>query len=443
MSTAICKFRNAALLSLMVASQSVWAGCPPDRTDYQSDFSHADSVFGRADDKFGSAVATNGDVIAVGRLTRNHQVDADPGTVYLFQRNATSGQWSLLRELSEPGYTAHGDSFGGALAMQGDTLVAGAIFAGDDYYNTSGAVHVFERNQGGVNAWGARQTIYVQKEDGFNSFGESIAIDGNRMLVGDSDAGSPAVGRVVVYERNGIATNFAEVARFLAPIEDLDGVQDFARHVALQGDLAVVSDPLFNNDEMEGQEGRVYLFKRNGGNGQWNLLKRLARPLGIVGFGNAISISDDRIAVSNGQPQPGHVFLFERNVGGANNWGQVADLTAGIDSMTDDEFGVALHLHSMELMVGTANGHGMASGTGAAYFFRRDAGGPNHWGQVQKLFSQTNSLPSTYGVTLDWAGGTVVIGDPFSDHPSFDDPNARVGRAYAYYNDVIFCDSFE
>lgn len=442
MSTAICKFRIAALLFLIVSSQVAWAGCPQDRSDYQADFSHADFVFGRANDKFGSAVATNGDVIAVGRVRRDFQVDPDPGTVYLFQRNAASGQWSFLRELSEPGFSAHGDSFGGAVAMQSETLVVGAIQAGDDANNNAGAVYIFGRNQGGAHAWGVRQTIYVQEEDGFQSFGESIAIDGNRMLVGDSDAGSTHIGRVIVYERSGAAGDFHAAAELLAPVADLGGTRDFARHVALDGDIAVVSDPLFDSDELSGLEGRVYLFKRNAGNGQWSLLKRLSAPLGIKGFGNAVSLSDDRIAVSNGQAQPGHVFLFERNAGGTDNWGQVADLTAGVDSQTNDEFGVALDLHSRELMVGVANGSGTTGSTGAVYVFRRDEGGPNHWGQAQKLFSQTNNSRSTYGATLDWAAGTAVIGDPLSDHPSFD-PSARVGRAYAYYNDVIFCDSFE
>ena len=223
---------------------------------------------------------------------------------------------------------------------------------------------------------------------------------------------------------------------------NIDGVIHFAAHVALQGDLAVVSDPLANADPAPGEEGRVYVFSRNPANGQWSLVKRLARPQDTVGFGNAISISDDRIAVSNGQGQRGHVFLFERNAGGTNNWGQVADLTAGVDSQNDDEFGRSLHLHSGELMVGASNGIGTASATGAAYVFRRDEGGPNHWGQVQKLFSTTNNSGSNYGGTLDWAAGTAVIGDPLADESNVD-PGGDVGRAYVYYNDVIFCDSFE
>lgn len=427
-----------AVLPLVLASIPAGAICPLDEFAAITDFSHADFETARTLDEFGTAMATNGDVIAVG-LPQNGHSTTDVGNVYLFQRDAASGQWPFLRKLSEPGFSEPGDQFGGALAMQGDTLVVGAVQAGDESQNDAGAVYVFARNQGGPDQWGVRQSIIGLENDGLTSFGESIAIDGDRMLVGDSEAGSPDVGRVIVYERADSMSNFNPVAELLAPAGD-DGI-DFARRVALDGDTAVVSDEQFDAEPGGSLEGRVYVYARNPDSGQWGLVKHLALPQEATVFGTAIGISDDRIAVG-ARVTGGHVFLFERHAGGPDNWGQIADLTAGIDSGTADDFGFALDLHSNELLVGAANGVGVDNSTGAAYVFRRDAGGPDQWGQVQKLFSQTNNINSKFGEALDWAAGVAAIGDPNSDHPDFS-AGARVGRAYVYYNDVIFCDPFE
>ena len=56
----------------------------------------------------------------------------------------------------------------------------------------SGRVDGYGRNQGGLDAWGRVQTLIGRDTIGYDSFGTSVAIDGNAVLAGapyDDDAG--------------------------------------------------------------------------------------------------------------------------------------------------------------------------------------------------------------------------------------------------------------
>lgn len=427
-------------LVLAFAAAPGMAACPLDTFADMADLSHADTIVAQSDDRFALALATNGMFMAAGLPQQNHST-TEAGEVYLYRRGAAPNQWQYLRRIDEPGFSEVGDNFGGALAMNGDTLVVGAVNAGDVAVNDAGAVYVFERNLGGADAWGVRQSIIAQENAGFVTFGVSVALDGNRLLVGDRDADS-GVGRVVIYERSGLGGNFIQVKALVSPAADTNRGH-YGDFVTLYGDTAIVSDPLYDADSVNGGlEGRVYVYDRNqGGAGQWGLVTRLDAPVGFTGFGSAISIWKDRLAITSAGAG-GRVHLHERNAGGSNAWGQIIDVDAEGDSTSGGEFGKAIHLHENELLVGASAVTGITGATGAAYVFQRDAGGAGNWGRTQKIFSSSNNNRSNYGASLDYDQGFAVIGDPLSDHPLFS-AGSRVGRAYIYLDDLIFCTPFE
>ena len=98
-----------------------------------------------------------------------------------------------------------------------------------------------------------------------DSFGVSIAIDGDRALVGahyDDDLGS-ASGSVYVYEFDG--TNWNEVAKLNAEFgasNDLFGVS-----VSLDGDRAVVG-AMWDDDHSSANSGSAYVFEYDGSAGR-------------------------------------------------------------------------------------------------------------------------------------------------------------------------------
>ena len=63
------------------------------------------------------------------------------------------GTWHLLEQLFASDGSAN-DYFGTSVAISGNTVVVGA-FADDSGANTDqGSAYIFERDQGGTNAWG-------------------------------------------------------------------------------------------------------------------------------------------------------------------------------------------------------------------------------------------------------------------------------------------------
>src|SRR5947208_2334140 len=84
----------------------------------------------------------------------------------------------------------------------------------------------------------------------------------------------------------------------------------------------------------------------------------------------------------------GAAYIFERNQGGAENWGQVKKLTAS-DGARGDGFGSSVSINADKVVVGASSKNVY---TGAAYIFERNQGGAENWGQVQKL---TASDPAT------------------------------------------------
>jgi FG-GAP repeat protein len=91
-------------------------------------------------DLFGAAVAAATDEVVVGASDHDVGTEPDAGAAYVFGRAGTV--WTEQRILLAPG-GADSDNFGGAVAVMGDTVLAGA--AGDDTAGgaDAGSAHVF------------------------------------------------------------------------------------------------------------------------------------------------------------------------------------------------------------------------------------------------------------------------------------------------------------
>ncbi len=84
-------------------------------------------------------------------------------------------------------------------------------------------------------------------------------------------------------------------------------------------------------------------------------------------FGYSVAVSGDTLVVgaSFEGGQVGAAYVFDRNQGGADTWGQVKKLTAS-DGAADDQFGASVILSGNTLVAGAL---AKASSTGAAYVF--------------------------------------------------------------------------
>jgi hypothetical protein len=121
-------------------------------------------------DSFGAAVAVDGERALVGAPLANNRI----GRAYVFQRAA--GAWSEQAQLGASD-GAIGDRFGWSVGLGGDTLVVGAPFA----YASCGASYRFLK-VGAV--WNALANSSVAVPRLGNLAGWSVATEGARFLIG-------------------------------------------------------------------------------------------------------------------------------------------------------------------------------------------------------------------------------------------------------------------
>jgi hypothetical protein len=124
---------------------------------------------------------------------------------------------------------------------------------------------------------------------------------------------------------------------------------------------------------------------------------------------------------------PGKGYVFER---GADNWaGPPVQCLLASDGAPGDSFGTAVAIDGDVIVVGAQNAHlsGASSG-GAAYVFERNAGGPNHWGQTAKLVACAPGVEDFFGATVAISGEIILVGAPYRDSPNGVDS----GAVYAF-----------
>ena len=160
-------------------------------------------------DAFGDAVAISGERAVIG-AGQDSEGGYRAGAAYVFTRdgNAWSENAKLLAADADPN-----DHFGSALALDGDVLAIGAP-NDDRLRRNEGAVYVF-RHSGA--AWTQEAKLVASDAAMDDRFGSSVDLHGNRLIVGaraDDDAG-PSSGSAYVFEHDG--ASWVEILKLAAP----------------------------------------------------------------------------------------------------------------------------------------------------------------------------------------------------------------------------------
>lgn len=319
----------------------------------------------------------------------------EAGSAYLFKRDA-SGNWveqqkfvsSRRKEQALFGNKVYieGD-YAVVAASDEDTMVSGS----PTLYNAARAVYIFERDNTGQ--WSFHQRLNAPVPSLFAEFGSDVQIEGNRMLVGaqgdDYQASSSLLssGTAYLYERN-MNTGQWELVQALFPSIRTTS-QKFGYSVALSGNRAIVGVTEDYLDE-NGQDsirsaGAVFIFEEDA-SGNWNQVQKLvASDRGFqYEFVNAVSISNDYIAVAawekdslNGNLQPianaGGAYMFEYN---GTNWQEVSSI-GGVPPRSENTFGSQLSLQGDQVFVSASSDPYDANNTdsleeaGTLYIFER------------------------------------------------------------------------
>jgi len=390
---------------------------------------------GGAGQLFGMSVAISGDTVIVGAYGSDYNLGS--GSAYIFQRDHGGiGAWGQVTKISAT-YGKMDDRFGRSVAISGDTAVVGAF--GDDENGThSGSAFFFDRNRGGTNNWGQATKVSAIDAAAYDQFGQSVAISGDTAFIGapfDDDAGIRS-GSAYIFRRGQSGPGeWGQIKK----INTADGAAGdvFGSSVAITGDTAIVGAPGYDDNGM--LSGSAYIFDRNdGGADNWGQVAKITPPDGAAGdyFGGSVAISGDTVVAgssgddANGSGS-GSAFIFQRDHGGAGAWGQVARIKPA-DGAAGDSFGGSVSISGANAVVGAKYHEDSFSDSGSAYIFSRDQGGSDAWGQTAKL-----PCPPVFGARGDYFGWSVSIsGDTAVVGAYGDDDNGdSSGSAYVFQRD--------
>ncbi|MCK6483155.1 MAG: thrombospondin type 3 repeat-containing protein [Phycisphaerae bacterium] len=287
-----------------------------------------------ANDQFGLSARVNGDTVVVGawfEASSSTGVDGNQadnsanssGAAYVFVRSGTI--WSQQAYLKASN-TGADDRFGFAVAASGDTVVVGAWLEdsgatgvngnqADNSASNSGAAYVFVRDAMGD--WSQQAYLKASNTGASDTFGWSVAVNGDTVVVGAFQEDSSATG-VNGNQADNSANNSGAAYVFVRSSgvwsqqaylkASNTGTNDqFGYSVAVSGDTVVVGaiDEDSNATGIDGNQadnsasgsGAAYVFVRGGG--VWSQQAYLkASNTGVSDlFGVSVAVSGDTVVV--------------------------------------------------------------------------------------------------------------------------------------------------
>ena len=329
----------------------------------QTELSDPDSGTGHY---FGSAIALSGDIAIVGAPG-----EGAGGTVYVFTRSGSS--WSQSEKLTDPDAIDElaGDEFGTSLALSGDTLLVGADSATAGGSDEIGAVYVYTRSG---NSWSKVARLTAADAAYGDSFGSAVALDGQTALVGapgKTVASQSLAGATYVF--SGAGASWSQKAKLADPAPA--AMDYFGSRLALSGGTALISTPYA---VVSGKQnvGSVYVYTGSGA--VWQKRAKLADPAAAANdyFGLALALEGGRALI--GAPlakvgvtsNAGVAYVY---TGSGAIWSQQAKL-ADPDPAPADRFGGPFALSGNTALIG-AIGRAVGGQNQAGAVYVEDLGG--------------------------------------------------------------------
>lgn len=438
-------------------------------------------------DRFGQVVAIDGDTIAVGVPVHGYDANggvtaASAGAVFVFRNQ--SGTWvQEARVLPEPSSRVAGWTFGYALDVQGDVLVASSLDTlnpAGTALNQAGAVYVFNRT-GSTWTQEAKVTAPTADQAASNKFGESVSYRDGLLLVGssshaldfDGTNSQTGAGAAWLYEHTSTGV-FDFRNKFTGWGQDRNANDNLGFSIASQGNTLVVGAPFHSYDRTSrnfvANAGAAYVYIWTGT--AW-LFQQKIIPNSVdrriyARFGWSVSIDGDIIAV--GAPGDGNmyddgasslqvygdgvVYVFSRTFG---SWSQTARITpSGNNAVFNNRtlpnlggtysshtrFGWSVAIEGNQLIAGQpwsvwdANGENRLDYAGSAYVFNRNPS-TNTWSQEGRLVAPQRFAFNLFGLSVDIRDGIAIIGSPYDDTDHEDlNPKTDSGSAYIFRREL-------
>lgn len=350
-------------------------------------------------DDFGSKISTDGTTLVIGARFADF-TGADNGAAYVYTR--TGSTWTFVQRLTSSTVASNmAESFGASVAVEGNTIVIGAHKADKTPNRDCGAFYIFQ-NTGGV--WSQVQKVWAPDFSADDHFGWSISLEGGTILVAspeDDDKGVDG-GSIYVYSLSG------STATYTGKLYGTDTVAGdaFGKSLDRDGNTLVVGAHGHDTPYLYG--GAAYVFSLSGG--VWTQSAKLTASDIAPGdqFGFGVSASGNRVLVSSIAADPkgsdsGAAYVFVRGANGA--WTQEQKLTAS-DGAAGDNLGRGLSLEGNVAVIGSVGKTTYGAFSGEAYLYSLGATG---WTEDQKLFASDPTTDARFGYWVEGNGNGEFI----------------------------------
>jgi len=355
---------------------------------------------------------------------------------HAINNNKSNNSLSVLTQktILKENNVVDGEYYGRSISIDGDKALVSASSKGQDDLIVSvgkGAVFAYRKIN---DTWVLEDMLEASDAMNWDSFGNAISIDNDRVMIGAFRKNNLA-GAVYVFEYNSTANQWIQVQK-LIPNDTSQSNDFFGSSIILRGDTAFIGASLTNN--AVSTSGSVYVYKLI--NGVWTQSQEMfANPeINYDYFGNYLAFSNGRLFVSSiGIAHDGAVHVFEENNG---QWTHKDKITAP-DSGTKDYFGSSLYAFGDRVFIGARNVEqaGIVN-VGAVYIFDYDNNNSN-WNMTTKILPQNPSENLFFSYSLLANGDNLYISALYTDDIS---PNS--GTIFHYklgVSSVTYKDKFK
>jgi hypothetical protein len=299
------------------------------------------------------------------------------------------------------------DSFGSSVDVSSNRVVVGA----PGQTSGQGAVYIFDINGSQLNK--------IQSSDflDFDSFGRAVAVSDTRIVVGapDRQINNRTLGAAYIFDSDG-----NELAKLQSDITDED--LSFGIRVAVSENYVLVGAV-----SEDGSKGAVYMYTANG-----TFITKLKAPDGKSGdaFGNGLAINESLVASSRivigaynedtGATNSGAVYIYDIQ-------GNFIKKIKPFDVETNARFGYyAVDVTDTRIVVGCAfKDSSLGADVGAVYIYDT-LGNP-----LEKIEASDAQAQDGYGNGVAITNTRLVVGAPREDTA-----NTNAGSIYLYDIDL-------
>lgn len=290
------------------------------------------------------------------------------------------------------------ETLGGSAAISANYALSGILSYDKPIGITTGAGALYKKDASGN--WSYLKTLEGSLDNYAEWTGSQVSITDEYALMAGQTEHYPDITRFYLYKNNDDAWDEIKI---FTPSTHEYGMIKMATPL-VYGDYVFFGDWI--DDTSGNNAGCVYIFKKDeGGTDNWGQLKKIIPDDSSAGdrFGMTMDAYDDYLIVSafsqtnDKGTDAGAVYIFKKDLGGTDNWGQFKKLLPS-ESQDYGHFGAYnIKITDLYIAVAASNTDNGVDKTSTAYIFKKNEGGADNWGEIKKLrIANANKLNQSH-----------------------------------------------